>query len=88
LTIPTRVSSLPSYGPTVESPSTEMVLFEFTTSKISQLGAAPIAGHSVNGAVTGFAADAVPAVIPSSVIAVAVPIQSARQLIRVPTLTS
>ena len=31
------------------------------SSKTAQLGAEPIAGHSVYGAVTGFAADAVPA---------------------------
>jgi hypothetical protein len=49
LTMPTRVSSTPSYGPTPGSPSTLTLLSELTTSRILQLGEAPIAGHCVNG---------------------------------------
>src|SRR6266487_3240698 len=58
------------------------------TSKISQLGAAPILGHSVNGAVTGLDADAVPATAPTSVTAMAAPAQSARRrhVLNIPTL--
>ena len=47
--MPTSVSSLPSNGPTEGSPTTLTVLSALTTGRISQLGEAPMAGHSVKG---------------------------------------
>src|SRR5262245_3820439 len=59
--MPTRVSSMPSYGLTFGSPYTVTERSGLTTSRIWQLGDSPSGGHWVYGAAGGPAADAEPA---------------------------